>query len=172
MAISPIQKKPISTSLQSPKAAAKPRPQGLAQIPDRLEERRPLSYQENPPSLFKKFLFEPIFYVGKLILRGVFTFFDFLRKIAFDEIETPAPLDKDLFLERLRSAPPPDKLLLQFNQLYSRDEQNRVYWAIGEAHEAKDSWKEFIWDRSPEGNIALGRRLVRENPFLLRDYLF
>jgi hypothetical protein len=172
MAISPIQKKPIPTSSPSLKALAKPRPQGLAQIPDRLEDRRPPAYQENPPSLFKKFLFEPIFYVAKLILRGIFTFFDFLRKTAFEETETPAPLGKDLFLERLRSAPPPEKLLLQFNQLYSRDEQNRVYWAIGEAHQAKDSWKEFIWDRSTEGNIALGRRLVRENPFLLRDYLF
>jgi hypothetical protein len=168
MTVSRIQG-PIHSS-SSARVSAKPRPQGLAQTPDRLEDQRSAP-QEDPPSLFKKFLFKPIFQVIKLILRGIFTFIDFLRSSAFEEKPAEPPLDRQAFLERLRAAPRPDTILLQFRQVYSFDEQNRVYRAIGEAYSAKTSWKEMIWDRSPDENIGLGRRLVRQNPFLLCDHL-
>lgn len=168
MNISPIQSQPQMPS--TAKGAMRPRPQGLAQMPDRLEDRRPYSH-DNPPSLFKKFLFEPIFEVVKFVLRGIFTFFDFLRESAFEEKPTVPALNREVFLNSLRSAPSQETILIQFAEVYSIDEQTQVYRSIGEAHEEKVSWKEMIWDRSLEDNIELGARLVRQNPFLLRDYL-
>ena len=147
-------------------------PQGLAETPDRLEKTPNVS-QDNPPSLFKQFLFEPIIQVFKFILRGIFTFIDFLRNAAFEEKKTAEPpLNRETFLNRLQAAPPADKLLIQFRQVYSIQEQTNVYRSIGESHKTRVSWKEAIWERSASENIALGRRLVKENPFLLRDHLF
>ena len=171
MAVSRIQNQPIPTTGTGVSPKAKPRPQGLAEMPDRLDDRR-AAIEENPPSLFKKFLFEPIFYAIKFILRGIFTFIDFLRDSAFEEKPKAPLLDRESFLASLRAAPRPEKLLLQFVQVYSPEEQNRVYFAIGQSHNSKTSWKEVIWDRSPHENVELGRHLVRQNPFLLRDHLF
>ena len=168
MTIPPIQSQP---HLASPATGAfRPRPQGLAQMPDRLEDRSAHAH-DNPPSLFKKFLFEPIFEVIRFVLRGLFTFFDFLRESAFEEKHAGPVLDRETFLNSLRSAPRPENILIQFAQVYSLDEQNQIYCSIGEAHEGKVSWKEMVWERSFEDNIELGRRFVRQNPFLLRDYL-
>ena len=139
-------------------------PQGLGQTPDRLEDRRTAS-QDNPPSVFKEFLFKPAFIAIKFIIRGIFIFFDFLRKVAFEE------KDREVFLNCLNSLPRPETLLIQFSELYSVTEQNCVYRAIGKAHPLKTAWKEAIWERTPNENLALGRRLVQQNPFLLRDHL-
>jgi hypothetical protein len=142
-------------------------PQGLAETRDRLENRR----HEEPPSIFKEFLFRPAWEVIKFMMRGIFIFLDFLRRVAFEGRPEQPALDREDFLNCLKRAPRPEKLLLQFRELYSTAEQNRVYRAIGEAHAFKISWKEVIWDRTPNENIDLGRLLVRENPFLLRDHL-
>jgi hypothetical protein len=169
MTVSRIQSRPNPAA--SSGASAKPRPhqgpQGLAQMPDRLEPRR--TGPQEPPSFFKEFLFKPLFQVIKFLIRGIFTFIDFLRNVSFEE--TPEPIDREGFLGRLSRAPRPEKILHQFEEIYTTAEQNQVYHAIGEAHPSKTSWKEAFWDRSPQENIALGRRLVRQNPFLLRDYL-
>lgn len=171
MNISPIQGPP-HLSL-SAKNRVQPRAQGLAQVPDRLEDRedRRNYTHDNPPSLFKEFFFKPIFEAIKFVLRGIFTFFDFLRESAFEEKPTIPALNREVFLNSLRSVPNQETILVQFAQVYSVDEQNQVYCAIGEAYEGKVSWKEMIWTRSQEDNIELGSHLVRQNPFLLRDYL-
>jgi hypothetical protein len=171
MSVNPIQSS-NRTSTGSSQGAIKTRtPQGLAQTPDRIEKSSSQD-SNNPPSLFKMFLFEPIIQIVKFLLRGLFTFLDFLRSSAFEEKKPEKALTRDLFLDRLQTAPPKEKLLIQFTQVYSIPEQNQVYQAIGEAHKGKVSWKETFWERTPEQNIALGRRLVKENPFLLRDHLF
>jgi len=142
----------------------------LAQTPDRLEPERPVVHGQ-PPSLIKKYLFEPLWEAVKFFLRGLFSFVDFLRSVAFGGEKKGAPLDKESFLEQLRSAPRPADLLRRFEQLYSTEERSQIYKSIGEAHSGKISWKEMIWARTPQENIRLGRRLVAENPFLLRDFL-
>jgi hypothetical protein len=126
--------------------------------------------QENPPSLFKKFLFEPIIQVVKWALRQIFTFFDFLRRASFDQMILEPSLERYNFNERLRAAPSSDQILRQFTQLYSLEEQNRMYLAIGQSHPGRVSWKEMIFERTASENIDLGRRLVRQNPLLLRDF--
>jgi hypothetical protein len=167
MTVSPIQNQPNPAS--SSGASAKLRaPQGVAQTADRLEDRRA---PEHPPSVFKEYLFKPIFLVIKFILRGIFTLIDCLRKSAYEEKSEEPVFDREAFLDRLRSAPRPEKILVQFAEAYSPAEQNQIYLAIGEAHAAKTSWKEVIWNRSSDENIDLGRRLVRQNPFILRDHL-
>jgi len=173
MTVSQVKSRPNpAASPASPGASAKPRPhqgpQGLAQMPDRLEPRR--TGPQEPPSFFKEFLFKPLFQVIKFLIRGIFTFIDYLRNVSFEETPEPA-IDREGFLDRLSRAPTPEMIFIQFEEIYTPGEQIQVYQAIGEAHPSKTSWKESIWDRSPQENIALGRRLVRQNPFLLRDYL-
>lgn len=167
MSISPIKNRPASAP--STGASAKPKPpQGLAQTPDRLEPRRP--GPQEPPSFFKEFLFKPLFQVIKFLMRGIFRFIDYLRNVSFEENREP-DIDRGEFLDRLSRAPTPEKIFHQFEEIYTPEEQNQIYNVIGEAHPSKTSWKEALWDRSPQENIALGRRLVRQNPYLLRDYL-
>jgi len=169
MTVSKIQGRPDPAA--SPGAKAKPKPpQGLAQMPDRLESRQEPQRAQEPPSFFKEFLFKPLFQVIKFLIRGIFTFIDYLRNVSFEEAREP-DIDREGFLNRLSRAPSPEKIFHQFEEIYALDEQNQVYLAIGEAHLTRTSWKEAIWNRSPQENIALGRRLVRQNPFLLRDYL-
>src|SRR5690242_13587794 len=112
MTVSPIQNQPNPAS--SSGASAKLRaPQGLAQTADRLEDRRAPS-PEHSPSVFKEYLFKPIFIVIKFILRGIFTFIDFLRKSAYEEKSEESVFDREAFLDRLRSAPRSEKILVQF----------------------------------------------------------
>src|SRR5579862_4256520 len=101
MTIPPIQSQPHPASPAM--RAVRPRSQGLAQVPDRLEDRGARTH-DNPPSLFKKFLFEPIFEVIRFVLRGIFTFFDFLRESAFEEKPAELMLNRETFLNSLRSA--------------------------------------------------------------------
>ena len=145
------------------------RPRGVGAVRDHLA---PSQMEEGPPSLFKMFLFEPIVQVIKWLLRGIFIVVDFLRKAAFAEtapIAAPAA-DRNAFLKQLQAAPSPQQILLQFEKIFSIDEQNQIYQMIGEVHPEKFSWKEILWKRGESQNIDLGRRLVRQNPFLLRDY--
>jgi hypothetical protein len=163
MTINPVQGRPNPAASKS--AAAKPAPQGVSQMPDRLEMR-----PQEPPSVFKEFLFKPLFQAIKFLMRCIFNFFDFLRNVSFEETREEG-VDREGFLSRLASVPKPEKILHQFEEIYSTAQQNQIYHVIGQAHPSKTSWKESIWDRSPQENIALGRRLVRQNPYLLRDYL-
>ncbi len=170
MTVSQVKSRPNPPSSLGALAKPKPHqgPQGLAQMPDRLEPRQ--TGPQEPPSFFKEFLFKPLFRVIKFLIRGIFTFIDFLRNVSFEETPEPA-INREGFLDRLSRAPTPEMIFHQFEEIYTTAEQTLVYHAIGEAHPSKTSWKEAFWNRSPQENIALGRHLIRQNPFLLRDYL-
>jgi hypothetical protein len=160
MNISPLQNQPQSIS--APRIVLSKAKQGLAGMPDRLETKK-----VEPPSIFRA-LIRPFFDILKIIGRSVFAFFDFLREICKDEPEkTFSDLSKDRFIERLC----PETTLAEFEKMYSREEQSKVYHAIGQSHKKRLSWKELIWPRSLQDNLILGRSLAMRNPSLLRKYL-
>jgi len=170
MSVSPVQGRP---NLQAQSIAKLPSPKGLAAVPDRLES-PPVRKQEAPPSLFKKFLFDPAIQSIKWLLRGLFPFVDWLRSVAFEEdpIETPSgKTGERTFLSHLRAAPRAQELLSQFERHFNLNERNEIYRSIGEEYAGRISWKERIWKRSARENIDLGRRLVLSNPERIRDRL-
>lgn len=160
--------KNVSSNALSSKTIPKKIVSGVSAFPDRLERSE---YQEGPPSLFKQFLFDPIVQIMCWFLRGIFIVVDFLRSFAFGDLQSDPSMDRRTFLNQLRSAPSPEQLLHRFDQVFTADEKNRIYQAIGEACEEKISFREMIWERTAKENLELGHRLVRQNPFLLRDYL-
>lgn len=170
MSVSPVQGRP---NLKAQSIAKPSSPKGLAAVPDRLET-SPVGNQEGPPSLFKKFLFDPIIQSIKWLLRGLFHFVDWLRSVAFEAEPTEISSDKtrdQTFLSHLRTAPRAQELLVQFERHFTLNERNEIYRSIGEGYAGRISWKERIWKRSAQENINLGRRIVSSNPERIRDRL-
>lgn len=138
---------------------------------------------DEPPSLFKKFLFDPLIEVLRVSLWMVFSIFDLLRQFAYSKeiIQKPNVLPgvhqdqkgqkASQFLGRLRSAPRSEQILIEFENLFSSQEKDEIYRLIGEVYQNRVGWKEMIWSRTPQQNIALGRRLVHQNPLLISERL-
>ncbi len=111
----------------------------------------PILPNNNPPSFFKTYLFEPILKVVKAALRTLFQFVDFLREFSGADFQMPSRV----------------AVIQHFERIHTPDEQNQIYEKIGIAHGDRIRWNEMIWNRSKEENIALGRRMGSENPYLL-----
>ncbi len=160
MSVAPVQSRP---ALVERRSIAKPSPKGLAAIPDRLES-PPVQREEAPPSLFKKFLVDPVIQSIKWFLRGIFHFIDWLKSVAFEK-------ESSAFLSHLRTAPRTQEILFQFELCFNPRERSEIYRSIGKEYAGRISWKERIWNRSAQENIDLGKRLVASNPERIRDRL-
>lgn len=165
---------PTQGSAKAPmRSVGKPSvPKGLSEVRDRLSSS--LEGREEPPSQFKKFLFDPIFFVISFVFRELFRPLFWIKNCF---IKTPVAIedpslerDRD-FLERLELAPRAKEIFLQFERHFSNQERDEIYRMTGSKYSKKLSWREYIWDRSVEQNIALGYRLVRNNPERIRDHL-
>lgn len=169
MKIGPAQE---SVKTETKSVAKPPVRKGLSEVPDRLSSS--LARNEEPPSQFKKFLFDPVFFVISFVFSELFRPLFWLKGFFIKPsvaIEDPS-LGRDLdFLERLELAPRSKEIFLQFEHHFTDRQRDEIYRMIGAKYSKKLSWREYIWDRSREQNIALGYRLVRNNPERIRDHL-
>ncbi|MBI5273354.1 MAG: hypothetical protein HY861_05160 [Chlamydiia bacterium] len=162
--IPPIEHRPLDTSALS---REKPFvPEGVAGVQDRLLD------PEVPPSTFKKILFDP--FVAALLwgLRMVFQFFDMLRTAAFSGTGgSSLDAQQRSFFGHLQTIPQPQEVLAQFERLFSPVEQMEIYRSLGAESQRALSWSENLFGRSAGEDSALGRRMVSENPYLVRHLL-
>lgn len=166
MSITPIQgSKNLARPSSPPTRAITPR--GLGAVPDRIAPSK-----EEPSSLFKMFLFDPVVAAIRWILRGIFFAIDAIRKWAIGENPlAPPPSERNDFMKQLRSTPTPEEFLLQFERVFSREEKSRVYRIVGESFPDRISWKELLWKRTDKENIELGRKMIQKEPILLREVI-
>ena len=113
---------PTQGSAKAPmRSVGKPSvPKGLSEVRDRLSSS--LEGREEPPSQFKKFLFDPIFFVISFVFRELFRPLFWIKNCF---IKTPVAIedpslerDRD-FLERLELAPRAKEIFFQFERHFS-----------------------------------------------------